>query len=144
MINDGKTISNLYTKCRIDIIKMDKDSGELLENTGFSLCNDKGKEISRGYTDSEGKLSFENLPEGTYYIREFKACEGYRKDESVHQVILSKENREKKLEIANEVIPAETPDTSDKTQCMLWIIILMVTFLNFLKILTKRHSKSII
>lgn len=144
MINDGKTISNLYTKCRIDIIKMDKDCGELLENTGFSLCNDKGKEISRGYTDSEGKLSFENLPEGTYYIREFKACEGYRKDESVHQVILSKENREKKLEIANEVIPAETPDTSDKTQCMLWIIILMVTFLNFLKILTKRHSKSII
>ena len=97
MINDGKTISNLYTKCRIDIIKMDKDSGELLENTGFSLCNDKGKEISRGYTDSEGKLSFENLPEGTYYIREFKACEGYRKDESVHQVILSKENREKKM-----------------------------------------------
>ncbi|WP_297521387.1 SpaA isopeptide-forming pilin-related protein, partial [uncultured Clostridium sp.] len=57
---------------------------EPLENVEFIIRNEKGEEVRKGKTDTNGKVTFAKLPEGNYTYEEVAAPEGYVRDTKKH------------------------------------------------------------
>ena len=68
----------------LEIIKKDAYEDIKLSGAGFRLYSSDGEQIEEGYTDRDGILSFESLPRGDYYYKEFKPPMGYLLDEAVY------------------------------------------------------------
>lgn len=69
-----------YTRndTKIIIIKKDKTEEHLLEGVEFELLDGENNVIYTGLkTNSEGKITVENLIPGTYFVKETKTLEGY-------------------------------------------------------------------
>jgi len=103
-VNNGEEIINPFIKCKIHITKVDKNSGEPLENVAFRLYDSNGIEIATGYTNVQGKLEFGNLPIGEYYLKEIESSIGYEVDDSIHQIVLTEESTIKNVYLRNRKI----------------------------------------
>lgn len=90
---DGQTVQisveNTPIRGSLEIIKKDVYDEIPLMGAGFRLYDSAGTQVAEGYTNAEGKLSFEGLALGNYTFREFKAPKGYILDESVHTFTIS-------------------------------------------------------
>lgn len=69
-------IYNKKQSCTLVIIKKDKDSKKPIPGVEFVIKDENDKEVYRGVTDSDGKITVE-LPCGKYYYEEVKPAEGY-------------------------------------------------------------------
>ncbi len=77
----------------IELTKSDSQSDDVLEGAEFELINSLGKTVASATTNAEGKITFTNIPYGTYTIKETKAPENYGIDEPTGiQVKLSDDN----------------------------------------------------
>ena len=61
---------------------------EPLEGVKFCIYSKEDKEIQCGTTDSDGKLTFNDLELGDYYVKEIETLEGYILDETKHEISL--------------------------------------------------------
>ena len=86
------------THGNVDFDKVDQN-GDPLEGATFALFRDEActipakaiDEDNRPWTaasDSDGKVSFENVRTGTYYMKETVAPEGYALDETIYKVVI--------------------------------------------------------
>lgn len=88
----------------VEITKTDIVTDEPLPNTGIRIIDENGNVIEldyidengnskhvryEGYTDEDGKLTFHELPLGTYYYQEFDAPDGYMIDETPHEFTIN-------------------------------------------------------
>ena len=72
--------SNLTLKANtasIKIHKVDSETNEAIEDTVYELTKEDGTVIGRGTTDSEGNLTFYELYQGNYILREVKSNDDY-------------------------------------------------------------------
>ena len=60
----------------------------------YTLFTADGTEVQKAETNINGKITFENISWGTYYIQETKAPDGYALDETKHELVITKENVE--------------------------------------------------
>ena len=97
-------------KTTLKILKVDKDtqsvipSGEAsLEGTIFTLL-DKNKEKIKDLVVENGQILLSNLPYDTYYIQETQAGEGYQINNTLLEVILTKDNANQTIQVENESI----------------------------------------
>lgn len=69
----------------IEFTKTDIATSETLPNCGIHIykADDTENPIFEGFTDENGKIIFNDLDEGKYYIQEFQAPDGYLIDESL-------------------------------------------------------------
>lgn len=124
----AEVITNKLQRLELVVIKTEMGSNKEISVAGakyrlVAVDEVKGKSIVGEYiTDKDGKISVENLDKGVYYLEEVSAPKGYFKDESKHEIDLSKNNdgEEKILEIEDEKIPeiktnAEDDITGKKT-----------------------------
>ena len=86
----GKIINEKPGKGKFELNKTDENNGAL-ENVEFELYNSEGTKIDNYTTDANGKISFEGLPYGTYWLRETKTKDGYIVDRRIRQVRLGKD-----------------------------------------------------
>ena len=86
----GKIINEKPGKGKFELNKTDENNGAL-ENVEFELYNSEGTKIDDYTTDANGKISFEGLPYGTYWLRETKTKDGYIVDRRIRQVRLGKD-----------------------------------------------------
>lgn len=78
------TRSNELIRGNLEIIKKDKYENTPLAGAGFWVFDSAGTEITAGYTDAEGKLTFTDLLYGDYTVQEFRAPKGYIRDETIY------------------------------------------------------------
>lgn len=64
-------------KATLTVNKQAADTLSQLEGAGYRLYDSSGSQVREGYTDSNGSLSFSDLPLGSYTLKEFKAPEGF-------------------------------------------------------------------
>lgn len=76
----------LNQKGSIKIEKSDKSTNKPLAKATFGIRALGQKEYQKGETDSKGELSFNNLSQGIYELRELKAPEGYEATNLVKKV----------------------------------------------------------
>ncbi len=92
----NQTSSNTFTATfenqpilnKITVTKLDKDTGNKLQDAEFALLKD-GKEVARATTDSKGVATFENLRVGTYQIKETKAPTNFVLSTKVVDIVIN-------------------------------------------------------
>ncbi|TKH76780.1 MSCRAMM family protein, partial [Bacillus cereus] len=74
-----KVENELLDKGSVEITKVDKESGVLLEGVTFEVQDDKGKVVTEVTTDKEGKAIISDLSVGKYKLVEKESLPGYKK-----------------------------------------------------------------
>ena len=84
------SVTNTPLNGSLEIVKKDAhDADILLMGAGYRLYDSTGAQIAEGYTDAFGKLTFPDLPCGSYKYKEFKAPKGFTLDETEYSVEIS-------------------------------------------------------
>lgn len=99
--NFEHTFKDKRMKGSIKIIKKDGKTRELLEGVEFDLLDERKQVIGSYTTDKNGEIFIDNLEIGTYYRKETKAKKGYQLDDSVQEVVISKDNLNQVVEVKN-------------------------------------------
>ena len=86
----GKIINEKPGKGKFELNKTDENN-DPLANVEFELYNSEGTKIDDYTTNDKGKIIFEGLPYGTYWLRETKTKDGYIVDRRIRQVRLGKD-----------------------------------------------------
>lgn len=73
---------------KVTVKKVDEDK-KVLSGAEFTLYDSKGKVVGKAVTGSDGTVSFEELEQGEYVLKETKAPEGYVLDEKETDVTIS-------------------------------------------------------
>ncbi|MDA1763554.1 SpaA isopeptide-forming pilin-related protein, partial [Bacillus cereus] len=74
-----KVENELLDNGSVEITKVDKESGALLEGVTFEVQDEKGKVVTKVKTDKDGKANVSDLSVGKYKLVETKSLPGYKK-----------------------------------------------------------------
>lgn len=100
MLTEEPLINKLY-KGSIKVIKTDGKTEVPLSGVEFKLMDGEKKDLGTFVTDEKGEILIERLPVGTYYLQETKTKKGYKLDDTVQEVTVSKNDLEQVVEFKN-------------------------------------------
>ena len=107
------TVVNQRMKGRIEIYKESNlDPGLVIPGAEYTLYDGSGNVVMTAVTDANGTAVFENLPWGSYTIRETASPVGYQLNETVFSVEITREN-------VHEVKRIDTVDPQDDINVLL-------------------------
>lgn len=109
-IDVSLNIANNKPQRRIEIRKIDENKN-ILSGAEFTLYDENKKEIASITSDKDGKINFENLERGIYYVKETKAPKGYTLNEKEEKIIFSGEYNENQ---SFDFINYKTPEDPGK------------------------------
>lgn len=89
-----KTVVNEVKKGSITINKVDGETKTPLKGAKFEVYDSKGTKIATLTTNSKGVAQIKDLAIGAYTIKEVAAPKGYKLDDEVYDLTLSKTNLE--------------------------------------------------
>ena len=94
------------TPVALEFTKTDIATSETLPNCGIHIykADDTENPIFEGFTDENGKIIFNDLDEGKYYIQEFQAPDGYLIDESLIEFEVTSEGGVIKADMKNKLM----------------------------------------
>lgn len=78
-------MTNRKKKGSIEITKTDISTGNVIQNCGIEILNEKLEVVKSGHTDENGIVIFKDLTYGKYYFREFDAPNGYLLNTDLHE-----------------------------------------------------------
>lgn len=104
-LNITQKRTNTPAKASIEIVKVDGDHKTPLQGAGFRLYDASNKQVTEGYTDVNGKLTFSNLRLGNYTYKEFKAPDGYVLDTTAYSAVLNQNGQV--LKVTRENMPVK-------------------------------------
>lgn len=81
-------IENCQAQGQIQIIKRDSRDQRPVPGANFELRSPEGNTLASGQTDTQGRLTFSQLPFGVYTIQEVEAPQGYKPNPTIHEVRL--------------------------------------------------------
>lgn len=84
-------VENTLEATSLDITKV-SSNGDKLTGVEFKLYSDKDKKLDKQTTNDKGTITFDGLIEGSYYIQESKALDGYRLDQTKYNFEVKKVN----------------------------------------------------
>ena len=93
---------DIKDKChKITINKLDSVTGSGISKVKFNISNtsDFSGKVIDGITDENGKIVFKNIPNGTWYIKEVEAKDGYKINDEVIKVIVK--NKDVCIDVKN-------------------------------------------
>ena len=113
------------------------ESDQPLSGASFNLLNENKEIINSKTTDKTGKIHFNNLLLGTYYIQEVTAPAGYQLNDKIIEINL---NENSEITLSNYPIPSSK--TGDN-QIIFPLFISSVLSFSILIYLKKKKSSSI-
>ena len=78
------SMANTPIRGNLKFVKRDTYEDTPLSGAGFRLLDSGGHQITAGYTDANGELTFESLIYGSYQYQEFAPPKGYELDDTVY------------------------------------------------------------
>ena len=97
------TFTNQYIADSIDLsmLKVNRTGDKTFENISFELRKgeEDGEVIETYTTDSEGKISIQNLASGTYYLKELQAATGYQVLEKPIKLEITRSTDRRQMEV---------------------------------------------
>lgn len=93
-----------YPLATLDLLKIDERTKKPISGVEFELLNSKKQSMGKFITDKDGRIYLESkLAQGTYYIKETKAKDGYIKNDGEKMIEL-KWGKTTKVEFVNTPI----------------------------------------
>ena len=112
--NENINININVQETKIKINKLDKDtnnknsSGEgILQGAKYQLYNQENKLIKTIEINNNKEALENNIPYGTYYLKEIEPGKGYTLDKNIYTITLNKDNPNITLDLKNEIIKAK-------------------------------------
>ena len=108
-VNNGEKIENELIYGSVSGMKKD-ENGEALGGAVIGLFASSDVEFTEDNailtttSAEDGSFSFANIPYGTWYVREIKQPTGFVLDETVFEIIISKDEEVVEVEIINEYV----------------------------------------
>lgn len=114
-------VKNYLSTGNLEIIKKNED-GTLLSKVLFGLYNKNMEKIDERFSNKSGKIIWQNIPIGEYYIKELKTQDGYVLDSDLQKITVT-ENETISVERINKklVVPI-LPDTSEGKFRWKWFV----------------------
>ncbi len=97
-LKNTKAVGTLY------ISKTDYDTGAALGGVEFTVYDNSKNFLTVGTTDTNGKLSIDNIPLGSYYYRETKAPAGYLADDSYYPFTIDTDGQLVSVDVKNKML----------------------------------------
>ena len=88
----------------IEILKVDADTKKPLAGVVYRLFDADGNKIADGTTDTNGKVTFDNLKSGSYSYQEISTVDGFQLDETKYDFSLTSENLNVKVTRENKPV----------------------------------------
>ncbi len=88
-------------KAGLEIVKIDKDTGNPIENVRFRVSSTNGKIIGEYTTDKKGRINVQDLLPSWYEIEEISPASNYLKDNTIHKVLVE-ENKVTTITLTNK------------------------------------------
>ena len=88
----------------IEILKVDADTKQPLAGVVYRLFDADGNKIADGTTDTNGKVTFDNLKPGSYSYQEISTEAGYQLDDTKYDFSLTSENLNVKVTRENKPV----------------------------------------
>ena len=88
----------------IEILKVDADTKKPLAGVVYRLFDADGNKIADGTTDTNGKVTFDNLKPGKYSYQEISTVDGYQLDDTKYDFSLTSENLNVKVTRENKTV----------------------------------------
>ena len=108
MNQNGQTLKvtreNKLITGSIEILKVDADTKQPLAGVVYRLFDADGNKIADGTTDTNGKMTFDNLKPGSYSYQEISTVDGYQLDETKYDFSLTSENLNVKVTHENKPV----------------------------------------
>ena len=108
MNQNGQTLKvtreNKLITGSIEILKVDADTKQPLAGVVYRLFDADGNEIADGTTDTNGKVTFDNLKPGSYSYQEISTVAGYQLDDTKYDFSLTSENLNVKVTRENKPV----------------------------------------
>lgn len=95
----GDVHSKSLPKGNISIKKIDSDDNKAISNVGFKLTSVKDGKTYSGNTDTNGALSFNELPLGEYTLEETSAPQGYVLEKGKRTIFLTESNKDQAFSV---------------------------------------------
>ena len=98
-VSNSKSIKVEDEFYEIEIEKKDGNNNKVLEGVLFELSNTKdfSGNILKGATDKTGKLIFDNISNGKWYLKEVKTLKNYKPLEEVMEIVVDNESVKKEI-----------------------------------------------
>lgn len=123
------TIKGVYGKIIVEKYDNETKSKEpisnkaTLEGAEYALYINDNLKIASMKTNSNGTVTFYNLPKGTYYIQEISPSLGYTVSNKIHQVTLNSDNKVNVINsyeeiIKNKIVIIKVLDDKDENICI--------------------------
>ena len=138
---------------KVEISKIDIDTGELVVGAVLQLLNFDGETIVEWTSEKEPKY-IEYLPIGKYWIKEIKAPEGYSIAESVEVEVLDTDclqsfsmGNQRECEIIDKKIPLKIfrnlilPKTGDDAKIYIFVMIMVFSFIILIFMILSKKAK---
>ena len=108
MNQNGQTLKvtreNKLITGSIEILKVDADTKKPLAGVVYRLFDAEGNKIADGTTDTNGKVTFDNLKPGSYSYQEISTVDGYQLDDTKYDFSLTSENLNIKVTRENKPV----------------------------------------
>ena len=108
-VNDGEPMENKLIYGSVSGKKVD-ENGEALSGALIGIFKSDEEEFIKknalmtAVSDENGSFSFENVPYGTWYVREIEQPTGFVLDETVYPVTIAEDKQVVEIEIVNEYV----------------------------------------
>ena len=125
-------------KGSIEITKVDASKNEIvLQGAEFKLYNEANEELATAVTDAQGKIRFEDLDLGVYYVVETTAPAGYQINEAKFKVSVEEDGQVVELTVTNAQKLAQTGGDFSSTN----LIFLGIALVGVAVVLSERERR---
>ena len=123
------TIENSLKRYSFEILKKDSKTNNPLSEAEFTLYQDKeGKIIlDKQSSNSSGKVTFANLEAGVYYLKETKAPDNYRPDNTLVKIEVTEDSKLNYL-VRTNTHNVKTGDKTNPSWFLLGLVPLSLVF----------------
>lgn len=133
------SFNNYLPKGNLEFIKLDSNTNKPIKDTLIEVYYNDDL-FYKGYTDELGKIILNDIPLGTYYLKEVESSNGYINNNEVINFKIDKDKQYIKLSMTNDMI-IEVPNTFLFDYKFIELIGLIIIFLSIGGIIYDKTQK---
>ena len=133
------SFNNYLPKGNLEFIKLDSNTNKPIKDTLIEVYYNDDL-FYKGYTDELGKIILNDIPLGTYYLKEVESSKGYINNNEVINFKIDKDKQYIKLSMTNDMI-IEVPNTFLFDYKFIELIGLIIIFLSIGGIIYDKTQK---
>lgn len=109
--NGGETIKNNILYGSVKGLKFDRETESIIAGAVFGLFRSNETEftytnaILTAESDKDGIFTFNNIPYGSWIIKELKPANGYLPSDEIYPVLINKNGQEIEIKVVNNRVP---------------------------------------